>query len=98
MPGLDPNGFVMSLRIRADGRILCAAMHGPEPDDTYIDDGLHYTLSVECKVLVTEEMDEPGGRGGHRAHGQWWWRGSVPPDVLVAAFYLPQHGGLPRRG
>lgn len=78
----------MSLRIRADGRVLCAAMHAAEPGDTYIDDGLHYVLSVERRILVTEEMDEAGGRGGHRAHGQWWWSGSVPDDVSVAPFYI----------
>lgn len=77
----------MSLRIRADGRVLCAAMHGPAIGDTYIDDGLHYTLSVEYKVLVTEEMDEMHGRGGHRTHGQWWWRGNIPPDAKISLFY-----------
>ena len=44
----------MALRIRSDGRVLCAAMHGEEPGDTYLDDGVHYLLSVEKKLLVTE--------------------------------------------
>ena len=47
----------MAVRIRESGLILCAAMHPAEPGDTYIDDGLHYTLSVESKVLVTEPME-----------------------------------------
>jgi hypothetical protein len=68
----------MALRIRKDGRILCAAMHPEEPGDTYLDDGVHYTLS-RIGVLVTEKTEE-GGRGGHACHGEWWghW---VPSDV-----------------
>ncbi len=73
----------MSLRIRADGRVLCAAMYPEEPGDTYVDDGAHYRLSVELGVLVTEPMDGPGGRGGHARHGEWWWRGAVPEDVVL---------------
>lgn len=73
----------MSLRIRKDGTILCAAMHPAKTGDTYIDDNLAYELSVVHKVLVTEPMYLPGGygRGGHANHGQWWWRGNVPDDV-----------------
>ncbi len=71
----------MALRIRKDGRILCAAMHPKEPGDTYLHDGIHYTLSVEIGAIVTEKMEE-GGRGGHRCHGEWWWVTQVPSDVL----------------
>jgi hypothetical protein len=49
-------GVLVAVRIRATGRIVCAATHGPKPDDTYIDDYLHYSLSVEKRVLVTEPM------------------------------------------
>jgi len=56
----------MSLRIRADGWILCAAQHPKEPGDTYLDDGLHYRLSVVFGVIVTEPMKSEVGRGGHR--------------------------------
>lgn len=72
----------MAVRVRRDGRILCAAMHPAESGDTYLDDNLHYKLSVELGVLVTERMDE-GGRGGHAAHGQWWWRDNVPADATI---------------
>lgn len=77
----------MSVRVRADGRVLCAAMHGAEPGDAYIDDGLHYRLSVELKVLLTEPMHCDRGRGGHAKHGEWWWKGCAPPDVCIDPFY-----------
>ena len=31
----------MALRIRKDGRVLCAAHHPPEPGDLYLDDFVH---------------------------------------------------------
>lgn len=65
-------------------------MHPEGPDDRYFDDGVHYVLSVEQKILVTEAMLEEGGRGGHAVHGEWWWRDSVPEDVVVDPFYLSQ--------
>jgi hypothetical protein len=71
----------MALRIRKDGRILCAAMHPAEPGDTYIHDGLHYTLSVVEKVLVTEPIEK------HRLRSEWWWAGSVPAGVVIDPFY-----------
>lgn len=76
----------MALRIRSDGRVLCAAMHDPEPGDTYIDDQLAYSLSVDYKVLGTEPMHLPDGRG-HASHGQWWWMGNVPVGVEIDPFY-----------
>ena len=77
----------MALRIRADGRVLCAAMHPAEEGDLYVDDGEHYRLSVELKVLGTEAMNE-GGLGGHAAHGEWWWRGLAPAAATVDPYYL----------
>ena len=77
-------GGNMALRIRKDGRILCAAIHSKEPEDIYIDDGLHYEMSVVHKVLVTEPMSE------HAKHGEWWWRGQVPTGVVIDDFYLSQ--------
>lgn len=53
----------MAVRVRSDGRVLCAAMHPAEPGDRYLDDGVHYALSVELRVLVTEPMDLPAGVG-----------------------------------
>lgn len=70
----------MSLRIREDGRILCAAAHPAAAGDTYLDDRIHEHL---CRVgaIVTEAMDDHGGRGGHAAHGEWWWRDQIPADA-----------------
>jgi hypothetical protein len=72
----------MALRIRKDGRILCAAMHGAEPGDTYIDDGLHYEMSVIHKVIGTEPSEK------HNSHGQWWWIGNVPAHIEIEPFYF----------
>ncbi len=73
----------MSLRIRENGRMLCAAMHPAEPGDTYLNDNLHYTLSVELGVIVTESMYQLAGRRGHSRHGEWWWAHQVPGDVVL---------------
>jgi len=61
----------MALRIRKDGRILCAAMHPSEEGDIYIDDGQHYQMSVIDEVIWTDEkhLDKEGIKG----HGEWWW-------------------------
>jgi len=72
----------MALRIRKDGRILCAAIHSEEPGDTYINDGLHYILSVENKVICTEPHEK------HKTHGQWWWIGNVPEGIEIDNFYF----------
>jgi hypothetical protein len=72
----------MALRIRKDGRILCAAMHLPLPGDTYIDDALHYEMSVIHKVIGSEVAER------HAKSGQWWWIGNVPLDIEIDSFYL----------
>ena len=72
----------MALRVRKDGRILCAAIHPAERGDTYIDDGLHYEMSVVSKVIGTEPMER------HKEHGEWWWLGNVPEGVDIEPFYL----------
>ena len=79
----------MAVRIRANGRVLCAAMHPEEPGDHYVDDDQAYALSVVFRVLVTEPMNLPGG-GGHSAHGEWWWRGLEPEWAQIAPFYASQ--------
>jgi hypothetical protein len=78
----------MAVRIRKDGRILCAAMHPPEPGDIYLPDGLHDRLSAELAAFVTEPMHCDGGRGGHAHHGEWWWRDRIPADVEADSFYV----------
>ncbi len=72
----------MALRIRKDGRILCAAMHPAELGDTYIDDGLHYEMSVIHKVIGAEASDK------HNDNGRWYWTGNIPAGVGVDEFYL----------
>lgn len=72
----------MALRIRKDGRILCAAMHLAEEGDTYIDDTLHYQMSCEHKVICTTYMEQ------HKLSGEWWWTGSIPKGVIIDEFYL----------
>lgn len=81
----------MAVRIRQDGRILCAAMHPPAQGDTYLDDGLHYKLSAGLGVLVTEPMYVDDGLGGHAEHGEWWWRGEEPEGAAVGR--RPFHAG-----
>lgn len=72
----------MSLRIRADGTIWCAALNKEKEGDIYIDDNLHYYLSVEAKVLVTTYVDY------HMENkGEWWMKGSEPKDVLIDKYY-----------
>ena len=56
----------MSIRIRKDGQILCAAMHPEMDGDRYLDDEIHYILSAELGVLMTDE--------NHFEHGEWWWK------------------------
>lgn len=74
----------MAVRIRKDGRILCAAMHPAEEGDCYVDDGVHYVLSVEAKVMVTEPHER------HKEHGEWWWINAIPETAQIDPFYLNQ--------
>lgn len=72
----------MAVRIRKNGRIFCAALNEALEGDCYIDDGLHYELSVERKILITTENDY------HMKHGgEWWWKGQEPLDVRIDKFY-----------
>ena len=57
----------MALRIRKNGRVLCAALHCKEKGDLYINDGLHYHLSQVAKVLWKDPWPK------HSQHGEWWW-------------------------
>jgi len=72
----------MAIRIRKDGRILCAAMHPAEPGDTYIDDTWHHLLAAEAKLIASERMEQ------HQNSGQWWWVGNIPEGVEIDPFYL----------
>ena len=62
----------MSLRIRKNGDIFCAALTEAEYGDTYIPDNVSSLLSGatgEEPMIVTDP--EPI----HSTHGQWWWAG-----------------------
>ena len=56
----------MSLRWRKSGNLYCAAKTEEKEGDTYIDDRLHYQLSVILKVIepTMEEAET----------GLWKWR------------------------
>lgn len=55
----------MSIRWRKDGRLLCAAMTEPEEGDCYIDDRLHYQLSVISKAIIADVE--------HETNALWHW-------------------------
>lgn len=55
----------MAIRWRENGDIVCAAMSAPAKNDTYIDDRLHYQLSVTSKAIVADI--------NHEQNGLWYW-------------------------
>jgi len=55
----------MSIRWRVSGEMLCAAMFEEKEGDTYIDDNLHYQLSVISRAIVAD-VD-------HESNGLWYW-------------------------
>lgn len=55
----------MSIRWRLNGDLICAATSEPEEGDTYIDDRLHYQLSVISKAIIAD-ID-------HESNGLWYW-------------------------
>ncbi|MCT4190243.1 hypothetical protein HZP50_07025 [Elizabethkingia anophelis] len=48
----------MALRIRKTGEILCAAHTKPEEGDTYLDDNIHYFLSVLTGAITASENQQ----------------------------------------
>lgn len=65
----------MAIRVRRDGSMWCAALTKPEEGDVYIDDDLHYHMSVECGVIVALPMPE------HKEYCRWWWVNAAPPEA-----------------
>lgn len=59
----------MSLRWRKTGEILCGAKSEPMEGDCYIDDRLHYELSVIQKTIVPDKNEEENGLW-HWLHGE----------------------------
>ena len=72
----------MAIRIRKTGKIVCAALNKEEPGDVYLDDAIHYILSVNYKILVTTENDHH-----MRTGGEWWWKGYEPKNIVIDSFY-----------
>ena len=55
----------MSLRIRKTGEILCAAHTNAEDGDTYLNDDIHYYLSVLTGAIIASE--------NHKEDNLWFW-------------------------
>ena len=55
----------MSLRWRKTGEIVCGAKSEPQEGDTYINDRLHYELSVQQKIIVPDINE--------KENGFWYW-------------------------
>lgn len=61
--------------------MVCAAMFAEETGDTYIYDDIHYHLSVDLGILVSEPIEL------HERDGLWWWYMNVPPGRKPDPFY-----------
>ena len=55
----------MSLRWRENGELICGAKSEMKFSDTYIDDRLHYQLSVILRAVVPDANEEE--------NGLWYW-------------------------
>lgn len=67
----------MSIRWRKDGRLLCAAMSEHEEGDTYINDRLHYQLSVISVAIIADI--------NHDENGLWHWiHGDEGHETIIA--------------
>ena len=51
----------MSIRWRVDGTLVCGAKSEHRSSDCYINDRLHYMLSIILKVIVPDENEEENG-------------------------------------
>ena len=61
----------MAIRIRKDGKILCAKYHKVEEGDIYIDDAIHEYLTGCNGIIPLEEA--PLCYYNSKIH-QWFWR------------------------
>ena len=55
----------MALRIRKSGEILCAAVAEPQDGDTYINDNIHYYMSVLTSAITASP--------NHKKDSLWHW-------------------------
>lgn len=62
----------MAARVRSDGTVVCAAMFPAEEGDIYIEDSLHYELTVELGLLEADP--------NHKVNGLWYW--SFPSQFM----------------
>lgn len=63
----------MAIRWRENGTLMCAAMSDAEENDTYINDGLHYQLSVVSRAIIADVEHEKNGLW-HWVHGDTYLR------------------------
>jgi len=69
----------VSLRWRADGRLLCGAKSEAQDGDVYFDDGQQYEMSRRGIIVPDANED---------ANGLWHWQAPpIPPDW--ATFHQP---------
>lgn len=66
----------MSIRWRTNGDLVCAATSSQEYGDTYINDRLHYQLSVISKAIVANVEHDTNGLW-HWVHSQNFLRASL---------------------
>ena len=71
----------MAIRWREDGRLLCAAKSVPKKGDTYIDDRLHYQLSVISRAILADPNHEEN-RLWHWIHNEHKFLRGVPEGEL----------------
>ena len=75
----------MALRVREDGRILCAAKSKPEEGDIYIDDAVHGWLAASYEIsqhLIRSQGEDKSGteewkviNGSHEERKAKYWFG-----------------------
>ena len=68
----------MAIRVRKDGTMWCAAHTAEQSGDTYIDDGLHYQMSVVHGAIVALPMP------AHLDNPQWWWADNAPEGCDIS--------------
>ena len=71
----------MSIRWRLSGALVCAAMSEPEDGDTYIDDRLHYQLSVTSRAIIADTDHEESGLW-HWIHQEDFLRATKESEIL----------------
>ena len=72
----------MAIRWRKNGVMICAAKSKAQKGDTYIDDRLHYQLSVVSRAIIADVH--------HEKNGFWHWVHS--DEVLLATVKGGKHG------